>query len=150
MRANVMRGVALFVVAVALLPAWGEAQQKRPARSAPFDLGKMEYEAKCASCHGVKGKGNGPAARYMSGKVPDLTVLAKNNGGILPIENMNSIIVGASGAAGPHGSREMPVWGNVYRAEDMMQSPDNPYDPESYVRGRILVLIEYINRIQSK
>ena len=48
---------------------------------------------------------------------------------------------------GPHGSREMPVWGTQYR-QRVMQSPDGKAQPEWYVRGRIVALLDYLERIQ--
>ena len=33
-----------------------------PASSQRADIGKLEYEGKCATCHGVTGKGDGPTA----------------------------------------------------------------------------------------
>lgn len=138
-----------IVVAIATFPNLAEAQQKGAAKPKYIDFGKMEYEAKCASCHGLKGKGDGPAARYMTQKVTDLTTLAKNHGNILPAERMFDMIVGKAQAPGPHGSREMPVWGNVYRIEGQPMA-DERYDSESYIRGRVLMLIEYIHRIQVK
>jgi hypothetical protein len=39
------------------------------------------FRAYCASCHGRDAKGHGPAAPALKATVPDLTVLAKNNGG---------------------------------------------------------------------
>ncbi len=44
----------------------------------------------------------------------------------------------------------MPVWGTAYRIQAAEHYMDAPYDPESYVRARVLALIEYINRMQSK
>ncbi len=34
-------------------------------RPAPADDGKVVYEQNCAACHGVTGKGDGPAGRLM-------------------------------------------------------------------------------------
>ena len=49
-----------------------------------------------------------------------------------------------------HGTREMPVWGRDYGIEAGEYYMEVPYDREAYVRGRILALIEYINRLQAK
>ena len=38
-----------------------------------IEQGKMLYADQCASCHGTEGKGDGPAARFMSQEVPDLS-----------------------------------------------------------------------------
>jgi mono/diheme cytochrome c family protein len=36
------------------------------------DVGKSEYDAACAVCHGSKGKGNGPFVEQLASRVPDL------------------------------------------------------------------------------
>lgn len=142
--------VLLTALAIALAPALAMAQQKsQPKAGKPVDFGKSEYETKCASCHGLKGKGDGPASIYLNRKPSDLSLLAKNNNGVLPVERMYEVITGGVGVP-VHGTRDMPVWGTAYRIQAAEHYVDTPYDPESYVRGRVLTLIEYISRIQTK
>lgn len=118
------------------------------AQTGKVDLGKREFEARCASCHGVNGKGLGPLADLLKRTPPDLTQLAKNNGGILPMDRLYDSITGDTTLA--HGSRDMPVWGQVYRADAGSYYYDIPYNAETYVRARVLSLLEYINRLQVK
>ena len=110
------------------------------------DLGKREFETRCASCHGVTGKGNGPVTDLLRRSPPDLTQLARSNGGILPMERLYQSILGDSVAA--HGSRDMPVWGMVYRTDAAGYYGDVPYDADGYVRTRVLSLLEYLSRLQ--
>jgi mono/diheme cytochrome c family protein len=112
------------------------------------DFGKREFEANCASCHGINGKGNGPMADLLKKSPPDLTQLAKKNNGVFPIERLYRVIDGTEVAS--HGSREMPVWGRDYKVRAAEYYFDVPYDPEAYVRTRILTLLEYLNRLQAK
>ena len=43
-----------------------------------LDIGKSEYDAACAVCHGLTGKGDdGPLKSLFAKPVPNLTVLAK-------------------------------------------------------------------------
>jgi hypothetical protein len=49
-----------------------------------------------------------------------------------------------------HGTRDMPIWGRDYQIKAAEYYVDVPYDGETYVRGRILALIEYLNRMQAK
>ena len=134
---------AFFLAAVALASAQQTGQPKR------VDVGKVEYENKCATCHGLKGKGDGPMAGFVDPKIADLTVLAKKNNGILPVAAMYDVIVGEREVRG-HGSSDMPVWGREYRIKAAEYYIDVPYDPETYVRTHVLALIEYINRLQAK
>lgn len=132
----VLIGAALFSTAVAAQPASSTAQPN------PIDIGKIEYESKCATCHGTTGKGDGPTAPYLMRKPTDLTMLAKNNNGILPVAAMYEIIRGDKEVPG-HGTRDMPVWG-----QNLL---DLPYIfPEVYARARVLATIEYIYRLQAK
>lgn len=137
--------VALFTL---LVPVSSDAQQTGQ-RSRPTDVGRMEYVSKCASCHGLRGKGDGVAGRSFKAKPADLTKLAAKNGGVLPISSMYDMIIGDKKPA-VHGSRDMPVWGPVYAKEAAAHYFDTPEDREAYVRARVLFLIEYINRIQTK
>ena len=41
--------------------------------SASIDSGRRSYERRCASCHGVDGDGNGPAAKFMVTRPRDFT-----------------------------------------------------------------------------
>lgn len=112
------------------------------------DFGKREFESNCASCHGKSGKGDGPLKEMLNKSPPDLTQLAKNNNGVFPMDRLYKVIEGTDTPA--HGSRDMPVWGLDYRIQAGEYYMDVPYDPEAYVRTRILALLEYINRLQAK
>jgi len=111
------------------------------------DLGKREYMSKCAACHGEAGKGNGPYNELLKKSAADLTTMAKRNGGVFPVARAYEVIDG--GGSG-HGSRDMPVFGTDYKLKAAEYYGDMPYDPEVYVRGRILSLVEYLNRLQVK
>jgi mono/diheme cytochrome c family protein len=131
----------LVALCVAAGGAWAQAKG--------VDLGQREYMANCASCHGADGKGQGPTAMFLNKSPTNLTVLAKNNGGILPAARLYESIDGTATIAG-HGTREMPTWGFDYRVKAAEYYMDTPYNPEVYVRGKILSLIDYISRIQVK
>ncbi len=110
------------------------------------DFGKREYESNCAACHGVDGKGNGPYNELLKRPASDLTTLARRNNGVFPIQRVYDVIDG--GGTG-HGTRDMPVWGREYRVRAGEHYMDTPYDPEVYVRTRILSLVDYLNRLQA-
>jgi mono/diheme cytochrome c family protein len=112
------------------------------------DLGKQEYNASCAVCHGNTGKGNGAFTPLLKIAPPDMTQLAKQNGGVLPINRLYEMIEGIGVPS--HGTRDMPIWGRAYRLQAGEYYVDTPYDAEAFVRTRILSLVEYINRLQVK
>lgn len=135
-----------FLSTTAIAFAQPASSVDRPKR---IDLGKVEYESKCATCHALTGRGDGPTAQFLTRKPADLTTLAKNNNGIIPMARMYEIISGDTEVAG-HGTRDMPVWGKEYKLQASEFYRDMLYDPEVYVRAQILALIEYINRLQVK
>ena len=55
-----------------------EAKKPNPVKSdaASIDRGKKTYFQNCASCHGAKAKGDGPASAALNPKPADLTVMA--------------------------------------------------------------------------
>jgi mono/diheme cytochrome c family protein len=140
----------LIGAAIAGVSLLASAQQK-------FDLGKREYESNCASCHGLKGKGDGPYAEIMKMykiPLPDLTTLSKRNGGVFPFARVYETIDGRQ-MVRAHGSMDMPVWGRDYVVEAQKAYLDEgslmfPYDPELFIRARILALTDYIYRMQAK
>ena len=117
------------------------------------DFGKYEYYAKCASCHGESGKGDGKVAEYLTKPPADLTTYAKRNGGVFPTQLAWDVIDGRPVAIGPHGTREMPVWGQEFRRETVRPAdrldPKGP-SPEWFVSRRIAALIDYLASIQVK
>ena len=119
------------------------------AQPGTLDPGKLEFTENCASCHGVDGKGNGPLGELLRKSPPDLTQLAKKNGGVLPINRLYAVIDGTGVAS--HGTRDMPVWGREYQIESAQQMREarGHYDSAAMVRARVLVLLEYISRIQA-
>ncbi|MFO1355216.1 MAG: cytochrome c [Gammaproteobacteria bacterium] len=79
--------------------------------------GRQLYERFCASCHGSAGFGDGPVAASLKVVVPDLTRLYRANGGSFPEERVRRAIDGRT-VHQAHGSRYMPVWGEVLSAEE--------------------------------
>jgi mono/diheme cytochrome c family protein len=79
--------------------------------------GEEMFKAYCAVCHGTDAKGTGPAAPALKKPPADLTVLTKNNNGKFPEMKVFQTIVGDN--ANPvHGSKDMPVWGTLFRSLD--------------------------------
>jgi mono/diheme cytochrome c family protein len=138
-----------------LFAAFGLTSFSSSSNAQAVDLGKREFESNCAVCHGLAGAGDGPYAGVINRVVPDLTTLTKRNEGVFPFERVYQLIDGTQVPTG-HGTREMPIWGNVYNAraeKNYYFAPnlvDRPFDPEAFVRARILALTEYIYRLQVK
>src|SRR5690242_19375774 len=95
------------------------AQQIRkvPVQPTPAGDGKAMFKEYCATCHGVAGKGDGPAMDATKKRPADLTQLARKNGGTFPEVHVMNFITGDDVLAA-HGTRDMPVWGTLFRSLD--------------------------------
>jgi len=112
-----------------------------PASYTSATSGKEMYDSYCASCHGVDGKGDGPAAPALKNLPTNLTTLAIHNGGTFPGAHVATEIQG--GAMTPaHGNKEMPVWGPVF----MTMSGHSA----AQVQLRIRNLTNYLESMQVK
>ena len=131
-------------------------------RAQQLDAGRTEYQAHCAACHGIDGKGNGPASDELKTHPADLTMLAKNNNGVFPYKAITEVIDGRK-AFNAHGTREMPIWGHqltpMLKRTITPLSPDAKkadqglkayYDSQILVRNRILAIVDYLYRVQAK
>lgn len=145
MRFNMWKRQATPVLLIGMLVSGSVFGQ---ASRAGVDLGRQEYQAKCAVCHGQDARGSGPLSTFMTKRVSDLTLLSRNNNGIFPINRVFDSITGEAIAS--HGTRDMPVWGKQYRMDAADYYMDVPYDPDAYVRLRVLALVEYLSRVQVK
>ena len=108
----------------------------------PNEQQKADYVNYCAACHGVGGEGNGPMASELKANPSDLTVLSKNNGGVFPYMKLRKIIDGSynEGNFRAHSSREMPIWGDVFRRQAGGSYVDS--------QARIMNILDYIEMIQ--
>ena len=111
------------------------------------DLGKREYDNNCAVCHGSNAKGMGVYNEFLKTSAPDLTTMSKRNGGVFPVARMYEVI---DGAGKGHGTRDMPIWGQEYRIKAAEYYGDLPYNEAAFVSGRILALIDHLNKLQAK
>ena len=90
---------------------------------------------------------SGPTKPFLTRIVPDLTTLAKSNGGVLPVSAMYDVIVGDKDV-GAHGSRDMPVWGNRYRVR--VEAKETDATIERRATEQIDALVRYLRSIQAK
>ena len=139
---NVVKAFLVIAAAGVLVASSAAAQNLEMSR------GEHEYMNSCAACHGAEAKGDGPLAKLLTERVPDLTRIAERNGGVFPIDRVMDIIDGRKQIRA-HGD-SMPVWGSRYVVE-----AGDDYGPwgsaaELYVRSRILELAYYLHRIQER
>ncbi len=138
----------IIIVVLAAATAAGIAYADQPQASvdikaphtAPAD-GHGMYVSYCGSCHGVDGKGAGPAAAALKARPADLTVLAIHHGGKFPSAHLVSVLrFGVNPPA--HGSAQMPVWGPVLGTMNRTEATEKDL--------RIRNLVSYIESLQVK
>jgi mono/diheme cytochrome c family protein len=133
---------ALGSLLVSLAPASASAQkiENKTARPIQSVQGVDTFKAYCAVCHGPEAKGNGPAAPALKKAPADLTTIAKRNGGTFSQNDVETVILG-TGAMISHGSREMPIWGPVFRGITA---------DDAQMKLRVANLIGYLRSLQVK
>jgi len=109
---------------------------------------KKDFVLHCADCHGVDGKGNGPATQVIPGIKPaDLTLLSKDHDGQFPRQEVFDVIDGRKRMPNHYDpDTDMPLWGLTFQLEGREFGKDS----EAKVRARISALVDYIEGIQQK
>ena len=134
-------GVCALILAAA--SATAAEPEQAPADPVLAEMGSELFLQYCASCHGEDGKGRGPAAGALATPPADLTRIAARRDGQFAEGEIARFIDGRFAPAA-HGSREMPIWGARFGE----QIPEAGVS-EEIVRGRLLVLLEYLKSIQT-
>ena len=142
-RVGILAGVLTIGIAASASRDWQKPAPQVVANSSypivSID-GKENFDSYCAVCHGKDAKGHGPAAPAMKAPVPDLTTMARRNGGKFDGTAALYVVRGTGKTATPaHGVEEMPIWGQVFRSGD-----------EGKATLRIKNLVEYLERIQER
>jgi mono/diheme cytochrome c family protein len=130
----------VFAMAVALVLTTTVMRAQRTPDTAVAQSGRDLFATYCASCHGIGGRGDGPAAEELRRRPADLTQFAKRNGGVFNGARIHSIVDGRAVKA--HGTMEMPVWGDAFKWRDGL--------PEGGITIRIDALVRYLESIQER
>lgn len=140
-----LRRAGLTLAALAPLTLWTVV----PTAQAQLrsDLGRVEFDSHCVSCHGRSGRGDGPFAQHLKRPVPDLTRLTLRNGGVYPRDRIERIIDGREDLKG-HGGRQMPIWGHQYNRQAVEFYRGAVQEPEAFVRQRVQALVDYVQTLQ--
>jgi mono/diheme cytochrome c family protein len=136
------RRIPIALTLVVITTAAGSSQTPAElARALAQDsiAGRDSFERYCASCHGVDGRGQGPAAAALRSNPPDLTTLTRRNAGTFPRVELRSYVEGVGRSMPAHGTGDMPVWGPIFKGLD--PSPER-------VRIRVQNLVAYVESLQ--
>jgi mono/diheme cytochrome c family protein len=131
-----------FLLALAACAGSAPGPERPPPHPVLVEQGEELYRAYCASCHGLEGRGEGPVAGALTTRPPDLTTIAARRDGAFPDAEIALTIDGRF-APVAHGTREMPIWGRRFGQE----IPEGEFQ-QPLVRGRILLLVTYLESIQ--
>jgi mono/diheme cytochrome c family protein len=144
---HALKGLTLTLPLLLLLGAVTAGQEdsggKKRAGTGPANpiSGKQLYTSYCSMCHGSDAKGGGPYSPQLKVWPPDLTLLARKNNGVYPSLHLAEVIGGEFDKPS-HGSREMPVWGPVFRSM--------AHGRQDSAQRRIDNLVKYIETLQQK
>ena len=140
-----LRPLLLGLAGFACLAVCAASQSAKPAQTTVPHFttaisGKALYGQYCAVCHGVDGKGAGPAAVALKQSPTDLTQLTRQNKGEFPEERFVKMMNGELETPA-HGSPQMPIWGDDFR---------NTTNNTNVVQDRLHALLSYVESLQVK
>jgi len=132
-------GLALLAATSAAVYAQTKEIKIVPVQPTGAQKGDDLYREFCAVCHGVDGKGNGPAADALKTRPSDLTLITRhsNNDKFPTIKIMR--IVNGDDAIAAHGAKDMPTWGDAFKSISA-----NP----AFAEMRVRALVDYLQKFQ--
>ena len=137
---TILNSFGIFCLALAgIASGQDKTIQRVPAKSTVSIDGKSLFREYCAVCHGVDGKGGGPAAKALKVPPGDLTQISRKNEGKFPEERIMSVLRGEAPVTA-HGSQDMPVWGRVFSNMGSV----------TMAQTRVHALLQYVEGIQVK
>jgi mono/diheme cytochrome c family protein len=128
-----------LILGVVGLAAQEKEIRKVPLQPTSMSSGQEMFKAYCATCHGMSGKGNGPAASALKKGPADLTQLSRKHDGKFPDAYISAKLKAVDEPA--HGSKEMPMWGPLLSSV----SRDG-----AEAQLRVANLVKYLESIQAK
>ena len=134
-----------LIFGLALSLASARAQTKPTIKEVPAKMtrsldGKELFRQFCAVCHGVDGKGGGPAAAALKRTPTDLTQISRKHEGKFPTLPVKVAITGGDNIM-EHGTRDMPMWGSVLSETGQQKAMG---------QMRTQALLDYLEQIQAK
>jgi hypothetical protein len=138
----------VFSISIPLGPG-SLADESSGLGSDVLKVAAQDFHFRCAACHGTSGRGDGPMAQAMKIQPPDLTRIAQRNGGVFPDALVFRTISGLNMPIS-HGTRDMPVWGDVFIGEALGESTsiEDSQEVAAQVTERIRRLVKYLESIQ--
>lgn len=138
-----IRGLNIFIffLITGLIYLFAVSCESGPPENSKFaqtQRGKAHYLNYCSDCHGENGKGL--KIDSLEKQPADLTIIqARRREDAFPILEVARIIDGRK-MAEAHGSRKMPVWGEVFSEDEHLD--------ETQIKGKLGEIIAYLMSIQ--
>src|SRR5260370_34614854 len=123
-----LKRLLFITMAATLALTMGYADQSKGKLIIPVNKtnptdGKQMYTSYCAPCHGVDGRGHGPASSALKAQPTDLTGLAKANHGKDPETHVGSVVRFGSELPA-HGSADKTGWGGILGTMSVLNPPE--------------------------
>jgi mono/diheme cytochrome c family protein len=132
-----------FFLALAFLSLLMPAETSRAQKMELVAAGELEFQTSCAVCHGVDARGQGIMSKHLKSAAPNLRHMAQQNSGKFPFWEVYRIIEGRGVVPG-HGSRDMPIWGDRFRAD----AGGDGKAAQTQAAGRILSVVFFLEHVQ--
>lgn len=126
-----------FLVLVTLLAAGTSLEAQ--------SVGEQLFMKKCAACHGVTGRGDGPDAAHLNTPPADLTRIAARRDGVWPMLEVMSILDGYLKFTNPR--EDMPVF-EGFLDNDMVEF-DTGNGLTTLVPVKLIEVANYLETIQN-
>jgi mono/diheme cytochrome c family protein len=134
---------SVFAVLLALSFQAAVAQQEVAVAA-----GQLQFDDKCAVCHGLEGKGDGVLAPTLNQQPADLTRLSANNGGTFPTSETFDKIWGRDDEIiSTHKMSEMPAF---YDAPVFGHDKDFESNAGRLSHAQIKEIIAFLGTIQEE
>jgi len=135
-----LAGLLFLSATLAMAQDTDKKIKKAPIPMTSAASGEEMFNTYCAVCHGRDAKGDGPASGEFKIPPANLTLLARNHDGKFPSDYVAQVIMFGPRDAKAHGSKDMPVWGELFKR----------LGDSASVQQRIHNLSTYIESMQAK
>lgn len=141
--------LAVVGAGLVLSPAPAIAQEEVSAGEHPGFLaakGRITFRRYCASCHGAEADGKGNVAQFLTVAPPDLRQFLRRYEGEFPSELITESIDGRK-VVRTHGSRDMPIWGEVFQSP-LVDATAGEETGEERANRKVRELVFYLETVQ--
>jgi len=132
-----------------LTPGPAIAQEEESMGEHPGFLaakGRITFRRYCASCHGADADGKGNVAQFLTVAPTDLRQFLNRYDGEFPKELIYESIDGRK-VVRTHGSRDMPIWGEVFQSP-LVDATAGEETGEERADRKIRELVYFIETVQ--